>query len=315
MTVSEARLISVIIPCYNQADFLGEAIRSALDQNYARLEVIVVDDGSTDETAEVAGRYPRVVCERQANRGLAGARNRGLEGSRGEYVVFLDADDRLAAGALRVGADTLDSRPDCAFVSGHYSLINAEGITIPHRASACAESDHYSALLRGNYIGMHATVVYRRTVLEIVKGFDTSRRACEDYDLYLRIARNFQVHCHHHLVAEYRQHGGNMSRDYELMMRSSLSVLRSQWEFVRGDKELERAYREGIRFWQDYCAGGLIRQVKSSLGLREWRNALSGSQALLRHHPRAFTRRVAPRLIRKVFKRAALLSSRFSFMR
>ena len=134
------------------------------------------------------------------------------------------------------------------------------------------------------------------SVLEIVKGFDTSRRACEDYDLYLRIAERFPIHCHHHLVAEYRQHGGNMSRDYALMMRSSLSVLRSQWEFARGDEKLEYAYGEGIRFWQDYCARGLIRQVKNRLGLREWRNALFGSLTLLRHHPHAFTRGIAPRL-------------------
>ena len=315
MTRPEARLISVVIPCYNQGHYLGEAISSALDQSYANLEVIVVDDGSTDHTAEVAGNYSRVVCVRQENQGLAAARNRGIEASQGEYVVFLDADDRLAAGAIAVGAGTLDSRPDCAFVSGHYSLIDAEGMTIPHRASACAEGDHYRALLRGNYIGMHATVMYRRSVLESVKGFDTSRRACEDYDIYLRIARSFPVHCHHQVVAEYRQHSANMSSDYALMMRSSLSVLRSQWKFVRGDKELERAYRGGVRFWQEYCARGLIRQVKSSLGQREWRNALYGSLALLRHHPRAFTRQVAPGLVRKMFRRAALLSSRFSFMR
>ena len=315
MTESEARLISVIIPCYNQAHYLGEAISSVIYQTYPNLEVIVVDDGSTDETAEVAGRYPQVRCIRQGNQGLSAARNRGLKASRGEYVVFLDADDRLAAGAIGVGAGLLDSHSECAFVSGHYSLIDAEGRPIPHLASACAEDDHYCALLRGNYIGMPATVMYRRSVLEIVKGFDTSRRACEDYELYLRIARRFPVHCHHHLVGEYRQHGGNMSRNYALMIRSSLSVLRSQWKFVRGDERLERAYREGIRSWQDYYARGLIRQVKTFIGLRDWRNALFGSLVLLRHHPRAFTHRAAPGLIRKVFKRAVLLSSRFSFMR
>lgn len=315
MVMSESRLITVIIPCYNQAHYLGEAIASALNQSYSNLEVIVVDDGSRDDTAGVAGRYSQVRCVRQENRGLAAARNRGLEASLGEYVVFLDADDRLANGALRVGAGSLDSHPDHAFVSGHYSLIDADGLPIPHRTSACAEGDHYRALLRRNYIGMPATVIYRRSALETVKGFDTSWRACEDYELYLRIARRFPVYCHHHVVAEYRQHGGNMSSNYALMIRSSLSVLRSQWQFVRDDEELERAYREGIRAWRDYYGGELIRQVKTCIGLRDWRNALLGSLALLRHHPQSFTRRAAPALIRKIFKRAALLSSRFSFMR
>ena len=315
MRAPEAPLVSVVIPCYNQAHYLGEAIASALGQGHTAIEVIVVDDGSTDGTGEVAGGYRQVRCVRQANRGLAAARNRGLEESRGEYVVFLDADDRLAEGAIEAGVCSLESHPDCAFVSGHYSLIDAEGLPMPHLASPCAEEDHYMALLRGNYIGMPATVMYRRSVLEAVKGFDISRRACEDYELYLRIARRFQIRCHHRLVAEYRQHGGNMSRNYALMIRSSLSVLRSQRKFIRGDERLERAYREGIRSWQDYYGRGLIKQVKNSLGLREWRNALFWSLALLRHHPRAFMSRAAPGLIRKVFKRAMLLSSRFSFMR
>src|SRR5918999_3301771 len=128
--MSESRLVTVIIPCYNQAHFLGEAIRSALDQGYSNKEVIVVDDGSTDRTAEVAGRYAGVETIRQENRGLAAARNRGLEGSRGEYVVFLDADDRLAGGALSVGAGSLDTHPDCAFVYGNVRLIDANGSLI-----------------------------------------------------------------------------------------------------------------------------------------------------------------------------------------
>jgi glycosyltransferase involved in cell wall biosynthesis len=315
MRAPKAPLISVVIPCYNQAHFLGEAIGSALDQSYDHIEVIVVDDGSTDATAEVAGRYPQVQCISQENRGLSAARNRGLAASRGEYVVFLDADDRLMPNALSVGADALDSHPECAFASGHYNLIDADGLLIPHSASPCAKNDHYCALLRGNYIGMPATVIYRRSIFDIVKGFDTSKQACEDYDLYLRIAKGFPVYCHHKVVGEYRQHGGNMSKDYRLMMRSSLSVLRSQWKFVRGDERLEHAYREGIRFWKEYCARGLIKQVKKRLELNEWRSALFGSLTLLRHHPQALTRKIALKIIRKIFRRAVLLSSRFDFMR
>src|SRR5215218_2770225 len=95
----EGGLVSVVIPCYNQAHFLDEAIESVLSQSYTNFEVIVVDDGSEDETARVASGYaledPRVCLIRQQNRGLAGARNRGLAEARGEYVVFLDSDDRL----------------------------------------------------------------------------------------------------------------------------------------------------------------------------------------------------------------------------
>ena len=95
-------------------------------------------------------------------------------------------------------------------------------------------------MLRFNYIGMLATVMYRRSVLEVVKGFDTSVAACEDYDLYLRITRLHPIIWHGNVVAEYRQHGSNISSDPELMLKSSLKVLRRQWKFVRGKRRLER---------------------------------------------------------------------------
>jgi len=124
---AEDRLVTVVIPCYNQARFLGEAIESVLAQSYRNFEVIVVDDGSTDKTSEVAGRYEGVRLIRQENKGLAGARNSGLAKSQGEYVVFLDADDRLLPKALEVGLGCFDSHPECALVSGHTRFINADG--------------------------------------------------------------------------------------------------------------------------------------------------------------------------------------------
>src|SRR4028119_1234933 len=114
--VGAAGLVSVIIPCYNQAYFLGEAIESVLAQSYPHFEIVVVDDGSTDNTSEVAARYPGVRCIRQENRGLAGARNEGIRHSSGSYLVFLDADDRLLPEALAVGLRHLKERPECAFV-------------------------------------------------------------------------------------------------------------------------------------------------------------------------------------------------------
>ena len=119
--------MSVVIPCYNQAHFLSEAIESVLAQSYPHFEIVVVDDGSTDDTPKVAARYPAVRCIRQDNRGLSAARNAGLGCSEGEYVVFLDADDRLLPEALEVGLECFDANPECAFVSGHYREISVDG--------------------------------------------------------------------------------------------------------------------------------------------------------------------------------------------
>src|SRR5215212_207946 len=118
-----AGLVSVVIPCYNQAHFLGEAIESVLAQNHLRFEIVVVDDGSTDDTAEVAACYPGVRCVRQDNRGLSAARNNGLRHSEGEYVVFLDADDRLLPEALETGLKCFEAHPECAYVYGHFRVI------------------------------------------------------------------------------------------------------------------------------------------------------------------------------------------------
>jgi glycosyltransferase involved in cell wall biosynthesis len=296
------RQVSVVIPCYNQERFLGEAIESALGQEgCGPVEVVVVDDGSADATAEVATRYIGVKYIRQANAGLAAARNRGLAESGGEYVVFLDADDRLLPEALRVGVAALDARPDLAFVSGHYSLIDADGSLISAPPpSRCPEDDHYFALLQRNYIGMNATVMYRRSILEFAGGFAVSRRACEDYDLYLRIARRFLISCHHTVIAEYRQHGGNMSKDCNLMMKSSISVLRAQWTSVRGDKRLKHAYRAGITWWRDYYAKGLINQAKSDFKSRNLKRLTNDLLTLLQYHPRGFFAKGGLGLIRKV---------------
>src|SRR5215203_3209221 len=111
-------LVSVIIPCYNQGAFLAESVQSALSQTYPCVEIVVVNDGSTDDTEAVAARFPEVRCVTQENRGLAGARNRGLAESRGDLLIFLDADDRLLPGAIDTGVRVLSQDSAAAFAAG-----------------------------------------------------------------------------------------------------------------------------------------------------------------------------------------------------
>lgn len=245
-------LVSVIIPCYNHARFLGESIESVRSQTYPNIEVIVVDDGSTDHTAEVARRYPEVRYVRQNNQGLAAARNTGLRESHGEFLVFLDADDRLLPEAVECGVHYLTRSPELAFVSGRYRYISEEGAILREYSQEPAGPDSYASFLRGNYIGMHATVTYRRQALEAVGGFDPSLPACEDYDIYLRIAREYPVGVHPTLAADYRQHGSNMSRDPRLMLRTVLQVLSSQRDYARKKDEYRQAYREGMKSWREH---------------------------------------------------------------
>jgi glycosyltransferase involved in cell wall biosynthesis len=284
-TTPRQPLVSIVIPCFNQAHFLGDAIRSALAQIYRPIEVIVVDDGSTDDTAQVASRYDWVHLVRQANSGLSAARNTGLRASRGELLVFLDADDRLLPEAVEIGARYLDDKPECAFVSGHYRDIDAAGSVLAEWPHRCVQEDHYLELLREPYIAMHATVLFRRGTLERVGAFDTSLRACEDYDVYLRVARQYPVGCHASLIAEYRQHATNMTRDPGLMMRSVKTVLTREWPHVRSDERHVRAYRLGLCFWRRYYGRLLARDLEAAVVGRRWRHAAGDFVTLLRYYP------------------------------
>jgi glycosyltransferase involved in cell wall biosynthesis len=297
-------LVSVIIPCYNQGQFLGEAIESTLAQTHPYVEIIVVDDGSMDQTAEVATHYPSVRRISQTNQGLAAARNTGLRQSTGSYLVFLDADDRLLPGALATGLRYLGAHSDCMFVSGHHRLIARDGSILRESVQEPIDDDRYAQLLRGNYIAMHATVMYRRAVFAAVGQFDESLQACEDYDLFFRITRAFPVGRHADVVAEYRKHGANMTANSARMLRQALAVLRAQWRYVNGDRYYRRAYRMGLRSWKRYYGRQLVKDVLARFGQRAWMPALRGTFTLLRYYPRG-TVDLSVRIVRAVFTRVA----------
>src|SRR5215204_3595182 len=280
--------VSVVVPCYNQARFLGEAIQSVLSQGYTDFEIIVVDDGSKDGTKEVASGYARknsrVRLIRQENRGLASARNRGLAEAHGEYVVFLDSDDRLVGEALEVGVRELEAHPRCAFVSGICRKITADGSIVPGWEQFRVRDDPYLELLRSCPIYVPA-VMYRRSVFDTVGDFDTSYRAAEDYDLYYRILERFPVYCHNTLVAEIRRHEANMTRDRTLMLKYNMAALRSQRKRVKEDARYKDAYKAGERLWRDWHGAPVANQVRAHLREGRWWQGLDGMLALLRYYP------------------------------
>jgi glycosyltransferase involved in cell wall biosynthesis len=291
-------LVSVIIPCYKQAHFLGDAIESVLAQTYPHSEIVVVDDGSPDNTEAVATRYPAVRYTRQDNQGLAAARNTGLRRSNGDFLVFLDADDRLLPAALETGLQCFHAHPECALVAGHFRLIGFDGQPWPTPLVFPPEQDSYLALLRINFIGNPATVLYRRSVFQAVTGFDPSIDATADYDLYLRVARDFPIHYHGQVVADYRKHGANMSADMAVMLASVRKVRGRHWRVVRKSAAGRTAYRDGTRNWQHGCWGEkLVDQVRASVHQGEWGRVLRELLVLGRCYPRGIARLLAPSLI------------------
>jgi glycosyltransferase involved in cell wall biosynthesis len=281
-------LVSIVVPCYNQGRFVGEAIESALGQTYPHVEVIVVDDGSTDDTASVARRYEAVRCIQQPNRGTAAARNRGFRESRGEYVVFLDADDRLLPLAVATGLDCLAAHPEWGFAAGHVRLLNPDG-----SAAATPPQDHeplsYLTLLRSNYIWTPGVVMYRRTVLDAIGGFRPSAGGSADYDQNIRVARQFEIGCHHEVVLEYRKHDANMTADAGYMLASAVSVRRSLRNEIRGNQAAEEAWQEGMATVRADFGKRLVQQVVHDLRRRGRRpHAIRGMLCMLRYHPAGF---------------------------
>lgn len=300
MATESLPFVSVIIPCYKQAHYLGEAIESVLNQTYPHFEIIVVDDGSPDNASEVAARYSRVRCVRQENQGLSAARNTGIRESTGRYLVFLDADDRLLPRALEIGVESFSRHPECGFVSGFCDIIAADGSPLPpHASQSVIDEDPYITLLRSCPIYPLAAM-HRRDVVSSLNCFDLSNGPAADYDLYYRTAREFPIHCHGNVVGEYRRHDDNMTGDAGRMLKANVSALRSQWRYVRRNPKHRRAYKEGIRFWQQMYGEAVAHEVRTHIKKREWEQAARRLRLLLRYYPRAVADH-AGRKIKKVF--------------
>jgi glycosyltransferase involved in cell wall biosynthesis len=281
----EQDLVSVIIPSYNHAHFLGEAIDSVARQTYPHVEIIVVDDGSTDNTAAIMSAYPNVRYIRQDNLGVSRARNIGYSLSRGTYLLFLDADDRLFPNALDESVRALASRKDCAFVFGLFASI---GTSQRLRELPLDLPCNYSELLKNNFIGNPGAVLYNRWVFSHVSGFDESNGPAADYDLSLRIARQFPFFCHHKPVVEYRRHETNMSNNARVMLKATLTTLRKQRKYVVDHHTLYDAYRTGQQHWRNYYGEPLIVDMYNHFIQRNLMETAHDLYALIRFYPNRF---------------------------
>jgi glycosyltransferase involved in cell wall biosynthesis len=285
-------LASVVIPCWNQAHFLGEAIESVLAQTYSPVEILVVDDGSVDNSGQVARRYPNVDYRHQPNRGPAAARNAGLSASRGEYVVFLDADDRLLPCAIEVGMEALRRAPGTALAVGACQDIDPAGRSLGTSVQPLIHRDHYVALLKSCFIHSGSSVVFTRWCLEAVSGFDERFRTGDDYDLYLRLAHRYSLLCHGRVVTEYRRHAFSLTGDPSSTLSGELAALRAQRRAARGRRE-RSALRAGRRRARRTHAVTLTRRLSEQLQRREWSRAAQSASALLRNRPAALARVLA----------------------
>jgi glycosyltransferase involved in cell wall biosynthesis len=246
--------VAVVITTYNHAHFLAAAIQSGLQQSIPPAEMIVVDDGSTDDVPAVVSRFPMVTLIQQTNQGLSAARNTGLHAAKSRYILFLDADDLLRPNAIEAGLACFAQNRDAGFVYGGHIFTTREGTRLGPDTYLPIGPHAYQSFLQRNVVGMHATVLYDRQKLLAVGGFDTTLPRCEDYDVYLRMSRQYSVASHPAIVAHYCWHGGNMSLDHAAMLATALEVHARQREHANTSPETAAAWQSGRRNWREYYA-------------------------------------------------------------
>jgi glycosyltransferase involved in cell wall biosynthesis len=214
--------VSVILPAYNATRFIGAAIESVLAQTYSRLELIVVDDGSTDSTASIVRGYrDRVRYIYQENARQAAARNNGLRHATGDLMAFIDADDIWLPQKLEKQVALFKQNPDLGLVYCSLREIDAEGNPL-RDLRADLRGHVLERVLLGKFSGggTGSTSLIPRKVLETVGDFDMDLPPCEDTDLLWRIASRYPIDCVDEVLVLYRLHGGNAHANVKIMTQA-----------------------------------------------------------------------------------------------
>ena len=216
--------VSVILPAYNSMQWVSAAIDSVLNQGYRDYEVVVIDDGSTDQTADVLESYGRKIrCIYQANAGVSNARNRGLSVSTGEFIAYLDADDMWYSQKLECQIAFLDAHPQCGLVHSDVTVIDEQEKVIRARfnvetARPVPSGYCLQDLLRRCHIQV-PSVIERRECIEEVGGFDEQFMATEDYLHWIMVSlKGWEFGYINEPLAKYRWRGGSVSSNKRLFL-------------------------------------------------------------------------------------------------
>lgn len=261
-------LVSVVIPAFNAHDFIGETLDSILSQTYKNIEIIVVDDGSTDNTPEIVQGYgAKVHYYHQLNSGgCAVPRNTGIKHSSGKYLCFIDADDIMVPDRIACQVDFMERHPLVGLVfcdylnfnrDGHYAISHFQ--TCPHLRSQLKEREELvfekacADLMKENF-GIAGSFMFRKTLLALEAGFEPTLKSCEDFHFYFRLSRHAPVGIINKVGLMRRLHENNMSGHSTRMFTEGIrcrSLLR--------DSEIESGIRALLDGYIADCHGALAR--------------------------------------------------------
>ena len=275
-------LVSIVIPTYNRRRYVGEAIDSALAQTHPRCEIIVVDDGSVDDTLpylrDSYGERIRLIA--QANQGPGIARNRGIEAAKGEFIHFLDADDQLLPQKVAVGLEVFRQRADIAVVYTHFLFVAPDGRTpLDTPPFERFSEEPFCEMLRQT--GCHillSSSMYRAEALRAVGGFeqDSRFRSAEDWDLLLRLATKFKFHGIDERLVLRRMHADMLSDDKLRGAWGRLKTVQNArqygWEACMSaaefnHKEASRHHIYALYLWQAGKRGLARRHFRQAMAI------------------------------------------------
>jgi glycosyltransferase involved in cell wall biosynthesis len=275
-------LVSIVVPTYNHGRYLAEALESILAQDYARLEIIVIDDGSTDDTVAVLRRFDgRITRESQPNQGQSAALNRGWALSRGAVLSYLSADDVLRPGAVRAAVAVMQAHDDAAFVYGDFEIVDAESRVVRTvRTVERSVPDMVARLMPVSGPG----AFFRRTAFERAGRWDSRFRQNPDVDFLLRLSLTGPFVHTPHVMAAYRLHAGSQTSQVPSRARAEEPILIVRGFFGRPD--LPDAVKARQRATESMAHALCARQ---HLRAHRWRAFAAHAAAAARRHLRTAT--------------------------
>jgi len=230
------KLVSIIIPSYNNAEFIADALESVFNQTYSNFEILIVDDGSTDDTkallAKYAASYPKKIrCSYIENSGAGTARNIGLKQAKGEYVAYLDADDVWLPHKLETQLTVFEERPEVDLIFSNSHLVDSKGASLnklyvkPFEFNFRPEQLFERLLTERDFIPF-SSIILKRSIIDDIGLFDESLRSSGDLEWLLRIVRKYKAIGINDVLAKYRIHDTAISKNIILREQSRIKIIK-----------------------------------------------------------------------------------------
>lgn len=287
--------ISVIIPVFNGANTISKTLDSVLGQTYQNWEIVVVNDGSTDETLDTLRQYQHIHPELGerfrilsfANAGVSISRNRGIAVARGEYIAFLDADDLWTPEKLEDQWGALQKDPRSAVAYSFTERIDEQGKLLGERMARCYEGDVYTELLELNFVASGSNPLVKRSALDAVGEFKQDLHWAEDWDLWLRLARQFNFVCVPKFQVLYRKRSSSASNNISMMAQQACKIIKREIQLCPDRFSTKIRNRAFFHIYEYLIFKAIERPLTRSKG----KTALGLLLKLLRYNPNFLNKR------------------------